>query len=262
MIIQDATQQAEPKIAQTTVVWILIATTLMVLCLLFLIGIFAWRTEQSLQYSNFFVVIFGILAALIGFLVAFPLLVSEVFRDPTQVLALLSALFGTIVGLVGTFFGIKTSSDARDDAQKLARAAINSDTTPPTVSSVSPLPDAKGVPPDSPITVTFSKDMDQATINDGTFKLVEETQNTPVVARRIAYDSNTNGATFHPRTNLAHNTTYRVRITADVKDKAGNAMAQEDTWVFTTEGGPARQTTGGAQEAVRRPSWRRLLGGR
>jgi Ca2+/H+ antiporter len=58
-------------------------------------------------------VILGILAASVAFLVAFPLLVSGVFEDPTQVLALLSALFGTIVGLVGTYFGIKTSSDAQ-----------------------------------------------------------------------------------------------------------------------------------------------------
>jgi hypothetical protein len=62
----------------------------------------------------------GITMALIGFLVAFPLVISGVFDDPTQVLAILSALFGTIVGLVGTFFGIKASSDAKQGAQEQA----------------------------------------------------------------------------------------------------------------------------------------------
>jgi hypothetical protein len=260
LFIQDAAQQ-ELKIEQSTVLGILIAATLLVLCLLLLLGIFVWKkTERSQEFGgNFFVVIFGILTALIGFLVAFPLLVSGVFQDPTQVLALLTALFGTIVGLVGTFFGIKTSSDARQGAQNLVSETLASDTTPPTVSSVSPLPNAKGVPPDTPITATFSKDMDRATINDSTFKLVEETQHTPVVGS-IVYDSNTNGATFQPSKKLANKTMYRVRITADVKDKTGNALAQEDTWVFTTDG-LARPASGGSQEGTgRRRRWLRRRG--
>src|SRR5688500_6961993 len=134
MFIQNAAQQA-PKIAQPTVLGILVASTLFVLGLRGLIAIFAWKTDRSLEYGSFFVVVLGILTALVGFLVAFPVLVSGVFEDPTQVLALLSALFGTIVGLVGTYFGIKTSSDARNDAQTLARDTIAIDTTPPTVSS-------------------------------------------------------------------------------------------------------------------------------
>lgn len=225
-------QESVPKIAQTTVLGILIASTLLVLGLLALIGIFAWRTERSLEYGSFFVVVLGIIAALIGFLVAFPLLVSRVFDDPTQVLALLSALFGTIVGLVGTFFGIKTSADARQDAQALARDSLTSDTTPPIISTVSPLPNAKGVPPEARVTATFSKDMDPATFNTTTFKLVEKATSTPV-AGTIVYDSPTQGVTFRPKRALANNTTYQVTITADVKDKAGNALAQEDTWEFT-----------------------------
>jgi hypothetical protein len=60
---------------------------------------------------------------LIGFLVAFPLVISNVFTDPTQVIALLSALFGTVVGLVGTYFGVKSSSDASQKAQDLSQKA-------------------------------------------------------------------------------------------------------------------------------------------
>jgi uncharacterized protein YybS (DUF2232 family) len=104
IFIQNAAQQA-PKISQATVLGILIASTLMVIGLLGLIGIFAWRTERALDYGSFFVVVLGILTALIGFLVAFPLLVSRVFDEPTQVLALLSALFGTIIGLEAARIG-------------------------------------------------------------------------------------------------------------------------------------------------------------
>src|SRR5829696_1648583 len=148
MILQNAALQAAPKIAQTTVLGILVASTLIVIGLLGLIGIFAWKTERSLEYGNFFVVVLGILTALIGFLVAFPLLVSGIFDDPTQVLAILSGLFGPITGLVGTFFGIKTSADARQGIQDLASSTIAGDTTQrPQVSSTNPQDRAADVPP-------------------------------------------------------------------------------------------------------------------
>ena len=87
------------QISQATVIAILVESALFLIGLLVLIGIFAWRTENPLNYGNFFVVALGITTALFGFLLAFPLLVSGIFDDPTQVLALLSALFGAIVGL-------------------------------------------------------------------------------------------------------------------------------------------------------------------
>lgn len=126
MIIQEGATQQEIRIAQETVIAIIVASTLVVLGLLWLIGHFASRApadEGPLRYGNFFVVIFGIMTVLIGFLVAFPLVISNVFDDPTQVIALLSALFGTIVGLVGTYFGVKSSSDASEKAQAAAHEA-------------------------------------------------------------------------------------------------------------------------------------------
>ena len=102
---------------------IIAASTIVVLGLLLLMAYFAKKAptnEGPLHYGNFFVVIFGIMTVLIGFLIAFPLVVSRVFTDPTQVIALLSALFGTIVGLVGTYFGVKSSSDAGQQAQNIA----------------------------------------------------------------------------------------------------------------------------------------------
>jgi hypothetical protein len=84
-------------------------------------------------------------------LVAFPLLISRVFDDPTQVLALLSALFGTIVGLVGTYFGVKSSSEAREGAERLAGGG----TTTPTI-TIAP-PDANpGVSTTHTVTATVT----------------------------------------------------------------------------------------------------------
>jgi hypothetical protein len=115
-----------PHITQATVIAIIVSATIVVVALLTLIGFFASKTPADqeggpLHYGNFYVVALGIMTALIGFLIAFPLLISGVFEDPTQVIALLSALFGTIVGLVGTYFGVKSSSDASQRAQDLAK---------------------------------------------------------------------------------------------------------------------------------------------
>jgi hypothetical protein len=116
--------QASPtQITQQTVMVLVIVAALFVIGLLVLLGIFVWRTDEPLKYGNFFVVALGLTTALMGFLVAFPLIISGVFSDPTQVLAILSALFGTIVGLVGTYFGIKASSDATKGAQDQANKA-------------------------------------------------------------------------------------------------------------------------------------------
>jgi len=114
-------QAAVIQITQPTVVALVVTSAVFVVGLMVLLGLFIWRAENPLEYGSFFVVCLGITTALMGFLVTFPLIISGVFRDPTQVLAILSALFGTLVGLVGTYFGVKTSSDAREGAQDLVR---------------------------------------------------------------------------------------------------------------------------------------------
>ncbi len=226
-----AQQPPAPQITQSFVIAIVVASVLFVIGLLVLIAVFAQRTENPLAYGNFFVVALGITTALIGFLAAFPLLISRAFTDSTQVLALLSALFGTIVGLVGTYFGVKASGDAREGAQRLARETMTTGTAP-TLSSVNPLPGAKGVPPNNPVTATFSNDINPATLDSNTFKLVEREELTPVTGK-IEYDPATKRATFTPSTALENGTTYRATITAAVKDQAGNVMAQDHTWEFT-----------------------------
>lgn len=134
------------KITPPTVIAILAASTVVVVAIIALIAYFASRVPPNqeggpLHFGNFFVVSLGIVAALIGFLVAFPLVVSGVFADPTQVIALLSGLFGTIVGLVGTYFGVKSSGDASQKAQELARAM--SGTLPETTTEGTGAPVAK-----------------------------------------------------------------------------------------------------------------------
>src|SRR5919107_3533669 len=83
-----------------------------------------------LDYGNFFIVASGLASVLIGFLI---ILQVAPPADGTQALGLLTALFGAIAGLVGTYFGVKPSADAREGAEKLATLSGGAGTTAPTI---------------------------------------------------------------------------------------------------------------------------------
>jgi hypothetical protein len=187
--------------------------------------------SSSDPFGSFYVVALGITAVVFGFLAI--LLFADRFRDLTSALGFLTALFGAITGLVGTYFGIKTSSDAREGAQQLARSSAG-DTPPPEVTSTSPVDRAVDVALDIRPTATFSKDMDSATINLDTFKLLDETELDQLeqVAGGVVYDATTRKATFTPTNPLRNGRTYAATITAGVKDRAGTTLAQDYTWRF------------------------------
>src|SRR5215213_9565732 len=80
-------------------------------------GTLAQDQRTWLDYGNFFIVASGLAAVLIGYLVIMQFAPPA---DGAQALGFLTALFGAIVGLVGTYFGVKQSADAREGAEKLA----------------------------------------------------------------------------------------------------------------------------------------------
>ena len=101
--------------------------------------------------------------------------------------------------------------------------------TPPTVSSTDPLNAATGVPLNQKIAATFSKTMDATTLTAATFTLK---QGSTSVSGFVSYIGTT--ATFAPASILASNTTYTATITTGAKDLAGNALANNFVWSFTT----------------------------
>src|SRR5215213_1039314 len=109
-------------VAQVGFILFLLVAIILVAVLVVRTGVGSRSISQGerswLDYGNFFVVTWGIVAVIIGFLSI--LLFLDRFTDITQALGFLTALFGAIVGLVGTYFGVKTSSDAREGAQRLA----------------------------------------------------------------------------------------------------------------------------------------------
>ena len=112
------------------------------------------------------------------------------------------------------------------------------DTTPPTVSSVSPAAGATGVATSTAVSATFSEAMDAATIGASTFELRDAAN--VLVASNVSYDAPTLTARLTPTAVLAASQTYTATVrggSTGVKDAAGNALAANQTWSFTTGGG-------------------------
>lgn len=105
----------------------------------------------------------------------------------------------------------------------------NIDGTVPTVIATVPVNSATGVNVNTKVAATFSEAMDPASINFTTF-MVRQGNN--AVAGVVTY----NGviATFSPSTNLTASTVYTATVTASAKDLAGNPMAADYVWSFTT----------------------------
>jgi hypothetical protein len=110
--------------------------------------------------------------------------------------------------------------------------AASTDATRPTVVLTIPLNAATGVPINQVVSATFSKAMNAATINSTTFT-VTGPGTTPVTGL-VAYASVGNTATFTPAASLAINTLFTATITTGAQDLAGNAVAVNYVWTFTT----------------------------
>ena len=109
-------------------------------------------------------------------------------------------------------------------------AGLAVDATPPTVASTAPASGATGVSPAANVSVTFSEPMDAASVQ-AAFSLVRASDG---AAAAGAFSWSGNTLTFNPGADLAPSTEYTARIAATAKDKAGNALAAEHTWRFTT----------------------------
>src|SRR5438309_2358116 len=113
---------------------------------------------------------------------------------------------------------------------------VTPDTTRPLVSATVPAAAATAVAINQTITAAFSKAMDPLTITTANFTLK---QGTTAVAGTVSYVGVT--ATFIPASALAPLTTYTATITTGTRDLAGNALATNFVWSFTTAVTPAGQ---------------------
>ena len=119
--------------------------------------------------------------------------------------------------------------DTSNDATGTGDSSVTPDTTAPTVVSTIPVSAATGVFVNMNISANFDEAMDPATITTATFTLK---QGTTSVAGAVTFAGTT--ATFNPTADLAASLPFTATITTGAKDLAGNALASNKVWTFTT----------------------------
>ncbi len=110
------------------------------------------------------------------------------------------------------------------------------DTTRPTVSSTNPINGATSV---AFINATFSEPMNASTISQTSFTV--KGPGTTAVAGAVSYDAANNRASFVPSSALAASTAFTATITTAAKDVAGNALASNYVWNFSSSAGSTVQ---------------------
>ncbi len=169
------------------------------------------------------------------------LIAAAVTYNTTTRVATLNPTPNLVAGTVYTVTVRGGTTDPRvKDATGNALAANSAwsftvETTPPTITARSPASGATGFSRTANITATFSEAMDPATINTSTFQLVGP--GNVLVPAVVTYTSSNNRATLNPNATLAARTTYTATVkggATGVKDVAGNTLAADSTWSFTT----------------------------
>ena len=145
--------------------------------------------------------------------------------NPTSDLAPLTVYTATITNLVKDLAGNALVTTYSWNFT----TGVTPDTTPPMVSSTMPTNGAAGLPINQKIAATFSEAMDPLTISTATFTLQH---GITTVTGAVNYASGT--ATFAPLSVLTTSTLYTATITIGAKDLAGNALATNKVWSFTT----------------------------
>jgi len=106
------------------------------------------------------------------------------------------------------------------------------DRTAPTVVSTSPASNATNIPSSASISVAFDEEIDPASLNAYSFTVTGGGYSVP---GNVTYSNKT--ATFVPYRALDRNTLYTVMLTTTVSDLAGNHLAANYSWSFTTDPG-------------------------
>jgi methionine-rich copper-binding protein CopC len=107
------------------------------------------------------------------------------------------------------------------------------DTTAPTIVARSPGISAADIATNSNVTVTFSEAMNPVTINSTNITLRPTAGGADLTAT-VTCNSPCTTATLDPAADLLNNTSYTVTVKTGVKDLAGNQLAAQEVWAFTT----------------------------
>jgi hypothetical protein len=126
---------------------------------------------------------------------------------------------------------------------------VGPDTTPPQIAFTSPGDGSTLVNVGSIISVTFNENINPTTVSASTL-ILTDASNTPV-AGTVSYSGTTRSATLIPSGSLNYSSVYTVTVKGGatnprIKDLAGNALAQDSVWTFSTQNPPAPPPDEGA----------------
>ena len=145
-----------------------------------------------------------------------------------------------------------TESDMRENGKYAMVYTVTADTTAPTVSGTVIANGATGVAINTTVGATFSEAMNPATLTTATVTLLQGAQ---TVLGTVSYSGVS--VLFVPSNPLASSTLYTATIkggTNGAKDLAGNPLASDFTWTFSTAAalprGPAAVNLGTAGNFV------------
>jgi glucose/arabinose dehydrogenase len=120
-------------------------------------------------------------------------------------------------------------------ADVIFTAGSATDITPPTLVSESPADAATDISTVTSITAGFNEPIDAATINGTTVQLTDALNN--VIPATVNVNAASDQIVMTPISGLAPLTEYTVTIQSDITDIAGNTLASDITWSFTTGAG-------------------------
>ena len=103
------------------------------------------------------------------------------------------------------------------------------------------------MPPATNVIVGFNEAMTASTITTSTVQLRDPAGN--LVPAAVSYDSSSQSATLDPTGDLADTTAYTVKVqggAGGVADRAGNTLAADRSWTFTTAAPPGPPPDEGA----------------
>lgn len=151
----------------------------------------------------------------------------------------LSATFAPVADLqAGTVYTAGITTEATSAAGIALESALTfsftteseADLVVPEISTMHPIDHAIDVSRNQVISLTFSEVMDASTISTSTFTLSDGSS----VSGTVEYAGTT--AIFSPDDMLVAGVLYTAAITTGVTDLAGNALADDMEWTFTTGG--------------------------
>jgi hypothetical protein len=178
-----------------------------------------------------------------GYGVTYDYFVNSVTRGP------LTALRDGLDGGNGLYRYNQTSTAAPNESFQAQNYWVDvvfvsnlADTAPPTVTGTDPLANRSGVSVAGTISATFSEPLSPSTVSTNTVTL--QTLAGAAISASVSYNDATRTATLTPAAPLAFSTRYRATLKGGtieprIKDVAGNAMAADYTWTFTTAAAPA-----------------------